>query len=168
MAIRTEAWVTFDAVGGALRGLLVEPRTVSPWPAVLVLHPIVGVSPQIKAIAQGFADDGYLALAPDLYTNDLGYREIQVEDIDLAHGGPKSPDWEERMARIRNRAEPPSARPANGSSGAPAATSSRVCTALFATCTTGPTSPASDVSATAWAVSWPAGSRRSASSSPPA
>lgn len=93
-------WVTFDAVGGALRGLLIAPATPPPWSALLVLHPVVGVSPQMQATVQSFADEGYLALMPDLYTNDAAYQKLDVLDITAAHGSPNEPGWEERMAKI--------------------------------------------------------------------
>lgn len=96
----TGAWVRFDAVGGAIRGFLVEPAAPPPWPALLVLHPIAGVMAQMQEIVRSFAAEGYLALAPDLYTNDPGYQKIEVGDIIMAHGSPLEPDWEERMARI--------------------------------------------------------------------
>jgi carboxymethylenebutenolidase len=96
----TEEWVQFDAVGGALRGFLVRPPVPPPWPALLVLHPIAGVMSQMQEIVRGFAADGYLTLAPDLYTNDPGYQKIEVADIVAAHGSPLDPDWEARLARI--------------------------------------------------------------------
>lgn len=96
----TDQWVRFDAVGGAIRGFLVEPTAPPPWPGLIVIHPIAGVMAQIQEIVRGYAADGYLTLAPDLYTNDPGYQRIEVADIVAAHGSPDEPDWEERMARI--------------------------------------------------------------------
>jgi carboxymethylenebutenolidase len=96
----TEEWARFDAVGGAIRGFLVQPSSPPPWPALIVLHPIAGVMAQMQDIVRGFAADGYLTLAPDLYTNDPGYQKIDVANIIAAHGSPNEPDWEERMMRI--------------------------------------------------------------------
>jgi len=92
--------VRFDAVGGALRGFLGRPAVPPPWPALLVLHPVAGVMAQMQGIVRGFAADGYLTLAPDLYTNDAGYQKIEVADIVAAHGSPLDPDWEARLARF--------------------------------------------------------------------
>jgi carboxymethylenebutenolidase len=96
----TEEWVRFDAIGGAIRGFLVRPETPPPWPALLVLHPVAGVMAQMQRTVRGFAADGYLTLAPDLYTNDAGYQKIDVADIVAAHGSPLDPDWEARLAKI--------------------------------------------------------------------
>jgi carboxymethylenebutenolidase len=94
-----EEWARFDAVGGGLRGFLVQPNVPPPWPAVIVLHPITGVMAQMQRIARGFAADGYLTLAPDLYTNDPGYQQVAVDDIISALGSP-GPEFEARLARI--------------------------------------------------------------------
>jgi carboxymethylenebutenolidase len=96
----TEEWVRFDATGGAIRGFLVTPAGPPPWPALIVAHPVAGVMAQMERIVRGYAADGYLALAPDLYTNDAGFQKIDVANIVLAHGSPLDPDWEERLAKI--------------------------------------------------------------------
>lgn len=95
-----EEWVRIDAAGGAIRGFLVQPSSPPPWPAVIVLHPVAGVTSQIEDIVRGFAADGYLTLAPDLYTNDAGYQKIDSADVILALGSPREPGFEERMMRI--------------------------------------------------------------------
>ncbi|MDJ0392554.1 dienelactone hydrolase family protein [Rhodococcus sp. G-MC3] len=38
------------------------------WPGVVIVHDVFGLSPDIRNIARRFADKGYVALAPDLYT----------------------------------------------------------------------------------------------------
>ena len=40
----------------------------SPRPGVIVLHELFGLNNDIRRIAQRFADNGYVALAPDLYS----------------------------------------------------------------------------------------------------
>jgi carboxymethylenebutenolidase len=96
----TDEWVRFDAAGGAIRGFLVQPATPPPWPALIVAHPVAGVTAQMERIVRDYAADGYLTLAPDLYTNDAGFQKIDVANIILAHGSPLDPDWEERLAKI--------------------------------------------------------------------
>ncbi|MEZ5841124.1 MAG: dienelactone hydrolase family protein [Hyphomicrobiales bacterium] len=66
-AARTEA-VRFPAAGGAAEagGFLAVPET-TPAGALVLIHEWWGLNDQIKAVAQAFADAGYLALAVDLY-----------------------------------------------------------------------------------------------------
>jgi carboxymethylenebutenolidase len=59
--------VEIPVAGGTLRGYLARPDGPGPWPAVVVLHEIFGLTDDIKRQADRFADNGYLALAPDLY-----------------------------------------------------------------------------------------------------
>ena len=55
--------------GGSLRAALALPEGPGPHPAVLVLHEIFGLNDDIRRIAATLADHGYVALAPDLYSN---------------------------------------------------------------------------------------------------
>lgn len=55
--------------GGSLRAALALPEGDGPHPAVLVLHEIFGLNDDIRRIAATLADHGYVALAPDLYSN---------------------------------------------------------------------------------------------------
>jgi carboxymethylenebutenolidase len=62
--------IQFPADAGRLtRGLLVRPSIQGgPWPGVLVLHEMVGFRDAgIRQIAKRFADEGYVALIPNLY-----------------------------------------------------------------------------------------------------
>ena len=55
------------AASGTLPGYLAVPSTPGPWPGVVVLHEIFGLTDDIRAQADRFAAEGYLALAPDLF-----------------------------------------------------------------------------------------------------
>jgi len=59
--------LTFPVASGTLRGYLATPDGTGPWPGVVVLHEVFGLTDDIKRQADRFADHGYLALAPDLY-----------------------------------------------------------------------------------------------------
>jgi carboxymethylenebutenolidase len=62
--------IQFPADAGRLtRGLLVRPSTRGgPWPGLLLLHELVGFRDAgIRQIAKRFADEGYVALIPNLY-----------------------------------------------------------------------------------------------------
>lgn len=55
--------------GRSTRGILVRPSTPGgPWPGLLLLHELVGFRDAgIRQIAKRFADEGYIALIPNLY-----------------------------------------------------------------------------------------------------
>lgn len=54
----------------AVKGHLVEPSS-TPAPAVLLIHEWWGLNQQIKDITSKFADEGFLALAVDLYNGEV-------------------------------------------------------------------------------------------------
>jgi carboxymethylenebutenolidase len=59
--------LTYPVPSGTLAGYLAVPSTPGPWPGVVVLHEIFGLTDDIRRQADRFADAGYLALAPDLF-----------------------------------------------------------------------------------------------------
>lgn len=94
-------WVTFVAPAETIAGYLAEPATPPPWPALIVLHPIMGVTPQIQEITRDYAAEGYLALAPNLYTNDLEAPKHDFQIIsEVAHVSNRVPNWEEYLAGL--------------------------------------------------------------------
>ena len=64
--------VGVPAEGVVLSSLLVRPDTTKQLPAVIIIHEWWGLNDHIKDIAQRFAREGYVALAPDLYSR-LGH-----------------------------------------------------------------------------------------------
>ena len=62
------SYVAYPSPGGnsgAMRGYLVQPAGVGPFPAVLVVHENRGLNPYIEDVARRLATEGFLALAPD-------------------------------------------------------------------------------------------------------
>lgn len=61
--------VQFESDGISIRAFLAKPLDAGrPAPAVLLLHEWWGLNDHIKDIAQRFAREGYVTLAPDLYS----------------------------------------------------------------------------------------------------
>lgn len=68
--------------GHAFAAYRVEPKG-KPKGAIVVIQEIFGVNSHIRSLADGFAADGYLAIAPALYDRaergvDLGYGEADI------------------------------------------------------------------------------------------
>lgn len=59
--------IAFPVAAGTLPGYLAVPTTPAPWPGVVVLHEIFGLTDDVRTQADRFAASGYLALAPDLF-----------------------------------------------------------------------------------------------------
>ena len=61
-------YVNYTSAGGSsgqMRGYLVKPEGVGPFPALLIIHENRGLNPYIEDVARRAAIEGYLALAPD-------------------------------------------------------------------------------------------------------
>lgn len=59
--------ISIPGESGELSGYYARPEEAGPWPAIVVIHEIVGLNDNIRDIARRFADQGYAALAVDLF-----------------------------------------------------------------------------------------------------
>jgi len=59
---------TFQSESRQLEGYLARPEGEGPFPGIVVIHEAYGLNENIKDIARRFADQGYVALAVDLFT----------------------------------------------------------------------------------------------------
>lgn len=77
---------------GPLSAIVEVPHTGAPRPGVVVVHDALGVSSDLRATALKLADQGYLAIAPDLFSRG-GVRCIPrvMRDM-LTRGGPAVDD----------------------------------------------------------------------------
>ena len=67
---------------GAMESFLVKPEGAEPFPGVVVIHEIYGLNDNIREIATRFAEQGYAALAVDLFSN----RNRVVCMLQIVHG----------------------------------------------------------------------------------
>ena len=68
--------VTFASNGGEASGYLAHPEG-GPGPGVIVIQEWWGLIPQIRGVADMLAENGLVALAPDLYHGELaGHDEM--------------------------------------------------------------------------------------------
>ncbi|GAC1609955.1 MAG: dienelactone hydrolase family protein [Mycobacteriales bacterium] len=84
--------------------LAVPPVGTGPWPAVVVLHEIFGLTDDIRQQADRFATAGYLAVAPDLYTAGGALRCLKATFSALTRGsGPAVDDIEAARSWLAGR-----------------------------------------------------------------
>lgn len=63
--------VTYPAPAGPLPGYLATPTTEGPWPAVIVVQDVRGMTADVRRVSDRLATAGYLTLAPALYGRGL-------------------------------------------------------------------------------------------------
>jgi len=79
-------YVTGDT---ATRGYLAVPDGEGPFPALILIHEWNGLVDRVRQVADAFADEGYVALAADLYKGRTGSsREENVALMQEARGDP--------------------------------------------------------------------------------
>ena len=96
--------------GGAIDGYLATPQAAisgaPPWPGVVIVHDAIGMSDDIRTIADRFATGGYLALVPDLYTRGGFLRCVRSVMGQLRAGsGPAFENIEASRTLLADRAE---------------------------------------------------------------
>src|SRR5881397_713637 len=84
--------ISYDAPEGPLTAYLATPGGDGPWPGVVVVHEIFGLTDDIRKQADRFAAAGYLALAPDLYSWGLTPRCLVATLRTLSSGSGRARD----------------------------------------------------------------------------
>ena len=71
---------------GTLRTEVFVPGGEGPWPGVLVLHESFGLNGDIRRIARRFAEAGYVAMCPDLYSHGTRIVCLSRIIVDMVRG----------------------------------------------------------------------------------
>ncbi|MCB0950047.1 MAG: dienelactone hydrolase family protein [Mycobacterium sp.] len=84
---------------GPVSAVLAVPAGSGPWPGVVVVHDALGLSDDIRRNTERFADNGFLAIAPDLFSRGSYVRCVRtvlrsmaqrkgeaVDDLNAARG----------------------------------------------------------------------------------
>lgn len=77
------------------RGYLALPQRPGPWPGVVVVQEWWGLNDNIRAIADRFAIEGFVALAPDLYYGETATEPDEARKLAMAL------QWDEALAVIQ-------------------------------------------------------------------
>ncbi len=64
----TESMVQYPSEGVTVRAYMVQPQDKGPRPALIVVQEWWGLNDHMKDVARRYAREGYLAIAPDLYS----------------------------------------------------------------------------------------------------
>lgn len=70
--------------GRTLAGLVARPAGTGPHPAVLVMHNAMGQGEQVRRSARALADEGYIAIATDMYGGGAFHTDPALAGADIA------------------------------------------------------------------------------------
>jgi len=73
--------IEIPAPGGTMPAFLARPKDAAPAPAVLVIQEAFGLNGHIKDVARRIAEEGYVALAPDLYWHGGKGRSVGYDQL---------------------------------------------------------------------------------------
>jgi carboxymethylenebutenolidase len=96
MTIRGE----WTKIGSDLTGFVAVPASPPPWPALIVIHAIMGIDPHIEQLCARFAEEGYYVASPDIYATDPGFKQHAHEDVEIAaHMGADAAKQKDNLAQ---------------------------------------------------------------------
>lgn len=75
--------VSFSSPRGELRGYLALPEGDGPWPGVIVLHDVFGLTSDLRHQCEWLAASGFLAFGPDLYSWASKFTCLRTLFVDL-------------------------------------------------------------------------------------
>jgi len=89
-------------------GYLAVPEGAGPFPALILIHEWNGLSDRVRQVADAFADQGYVALAADVFTGRVGTtREENMALVREAHAKPDAliANLDAAQAYLRQRSD---------------------------------------------------------------
>ncbi len=76
--------ISLQVNGRATRGYVAAPPGDGPWPGVVVIQEWWGLNDNIRDIADRFAREGFVALAPDLYYGETAHEPDEARKLAMA------------------------------------------------------------------------------------
>ncbi len=73
--------ITYQGPSGPVRAYLAKPEGSGPWPGLVVIHEILGLTPHMEELSRRFASEGYLTVVPDLFCHDDLFSKVKEEFI---------------------------------------------------------------------------------------
>ena len=98
----TSRWIDIPADGDSFQGYLALPKG-GKGPAVIIIQEIFGVNSHIRAVADQYAADGYVALAPDIFWRTQPRVELGYEGADREKGDGIAAEDRRSESRRRHR-----------------------------------------------------------------
>lgn len=68
--------------GTSVEAYMAKPEGAGPWPGLVILSEVYNVNHWVREVADGYAEQGYLCLAPDLYWRQEPGRYLQYNPED--------------------------------------------------------------------------------------
>jgi len=78
--------ITIDSSDTSVPAALEVPSGAGPWPGVVIVHDLAGLSADIRNIARRVADNGFLTVAPDLYSRGRRVKCIRTVAREMLSG----------------------------------------------------------------------------------
>lgn len=92
--------MTYPSASRGVQAYLARPPSGQPWPAIIVIQEVFGLVAHIEDVARRFAQEGYLALAPDLYCHDPVRATLEGRDIEDAMPVRRAQDLEAAIGQL--------------------------------------------------------------------
>ncbi len=73
-------WLTLPTDDGPMHAYLARPDGAGPYPGVVVMQEAFGVNPYVRSVCDRLAEDGFVALAPELFHREGTHLEVAYDN----------------------------------------------------------------------------------------